>query len=100
MTINITKGIDSGVHEAFLDKSNMSIVIFTKNNLCICIDYITRNLNTAFIPNSTYNSFMHDKCKQIKFSEYVQYIVLLNRKRCIANVAPTPKRNQVSGGDG
>ena len=65
---DITKGIDSGVHEAFLDKSNMSIVIFTKNNLCICIDYITRNLNTAFVPNSTYNSFMHDKCKQIKFN--------------------------------
>ena len=65
---DITKGMDSGVHEAFLDKSNMSIVIFTKNNLCICIDYITRNLNTAFIPNSTYNSFMHDKCKQIKFN--------------------------------
>ena len=65
---DITKGIDSGIYEAFLDKNNMSIVIFTKNNLCICIDYITRNLNTAFIPNSNYNSFMHDKHKQIKFN--------------------------------
>lgn len=65
---DITRGIDSGLSEAFLDKSNMSIVIFTKNNLCICIDYITRNLNTAFVPNSTYNSFMHNKHKQIKFN--------------------------------
>ena len=65
---DITQGIDSVVSEAFLDKRNMSIVIFTKNNLCICIDYITRNLNTAFVPKSTYNSFMHDKCKQIKFN--------------------------------
>ena len=65
---DIIKGIDSGVFEAFLDKGNMSIVIFTKNNLCICIDYITRNLNTAFVPNSTYNSLMHGKCKQIKFN--------------------------------
>ena len=48
----IENSLASGIEKRIRDKTNDSIILFTKK-LCIVVDY-SLNLRTAFIPNKRY----------------------------------------------